>query len=68
MNLGSEAQALEMRMVQQTQQFHNEVMSADAEHLRVGYDAVPRRSRRAKLAIAAGTLFVLTTLGVLIAL
>jgi hypothetical protein len=68
MSLGSEWQALGVRTAQQTQQFHNEVLAANAEHLRVEYDAMPRRSRRAKFAIGTGTVLLIGFLAFLIAL
>jgi hypothetical protein len=68
MSLGSEWQALGVRTAQQTQQFHNEVLAANAEHLRVEYDAMPRRSRRAKVLIAIGTVLLIGVLAVLVAL
>lgn len=43
-------------------------MAAGAESLRVRYEAVPRRSAKAKLAIAACTLLAIVGIGVLIAL
>jgi hypothetical protein len=51
-----------------TQRFHDEAMAAGAESMRVQYDAVPRRSTKAKLAIAACTLLTIVGIGVLIAL
>jgi len=68
MSLGSEWQALGVRTAQQTQQFHNEVMAADAEHLRVEYDALPRRSLRAKIGIALATVALIGLIAFLIAL
>ncbi len=68
MNMGSEWQALGVRVAQRTQQFHNDAMAADAEHLRVEYEAMPRRSRQAKVLIAIGTILLVAVLGVLIAL
>jgi hypothetical protein len=68
MSLGSEWQALGVRVAQQTQQFHNDVMDANAEHLRVEYDAMPRRSRRAKVAIASGTILLIGLIAFLVAL
>jgi hypothetical protein len=68
MSLGSEWQALGVRVAQQTQQFHNDALDAGAEHMRVEYDALPRRSRRAKLAIALGTVLLIALLAVLVAL
>ena len=68
MNLGSEWQALGTRVAQRTPQFHNDAMAANAEHLRVEYEAMPRRSRRAKFAIALGTLVSIGVLAFLIAL
>jgi hypothetical protein len=51
-----------------TQRFHDEAMAAGAESMRVQYEAVPRRSKKAKLAIGACTLFAIVGIGVLIAL
>ena len=51
-----------------TQRFHDEAMAAGAESMRAQYDAVLRRSTRAKLVIAACTLFAIVGIGVLIAL
>jgi hypothetical protein len=68
MSLGSEWQALGVRTAQQTAQFHNEAMAANAEHLRVEYDAMPRRSLRAKIAIATGTVLLIGLLAFLVAL
>lgn len=68
MSLGSEWQALGVRVAQGTQQFHNDAMAAGAEHMRVEYDALPRRSRRAKIGIALGTIGLIGVLAFLIAL
>lgn len=50
------------------QRLHDEAMAAGAESMRVQYEAVPRRSAKAKLAIAACTLLAIVGIGVLIAL
>lgn len=50
---GSELQALGMRASEQTQQFHDQAMTAGGEALRVSYDALPRRSRRSQAIIVA---------------
>lgn len=68
MNMGSEWKALGVKVSQHTQQFHNDAMATNAEHLRVEYDALPRRSRRAKFAIALGTLVSIGIVAFLIAL
>lgn len=47
---------------------HDMDMTAGAESLRIAHDAAPRRSRKARLAIAGASVTTIVVVGVLIAL
>jgi len=57
-----------MRASEQTQQFHDAAISRDAEALRVQYGAIPHRSTKAKLTVAALAFVAATVVAVVLLL